>query len=365
MPRVILLNVVLLCCLTWSAAQARIWTDASGEHQVEAEFITIQFGKVWLLREDGKTFGISATELSQPDQRYLDQLQKERDARPRETTQNPPGRIPYGPGYELCRLQNEAIDESSGVACSRRQPGFFWTHNDSGADARVYLFDSQGRDLGSCLLKDVVAFDWEDIFSFQEGGKSFLVLGDIGNNGRGAEIQVLHVIEEPAFDPERGVQTKEADVVQTIYYVYEDDHRDCEAIGLDPTTKTILMVSKEREKECFVYSLKWPEPGPPKAIAARRIATLPIPHVTALDVSPDGRRAVVLTYRSAYEFVREESEEWSDAFSREPRKIIVPERIQGESICFGVDGKTLYFTSEKRPTPFLTIPVLKRETTRE
>ena len=339
-----------------SAADGRIWTDVSGAQQVEAEFILVQFDKVWLRRSDGRVFGVEATALSQADQEHVARLVRQRAGAQKASTQNPPGRIPYGPGRELCRLENAKVDESSGVTSSRRRPGFFWTHNDSGDNARVYLFDSEGRDRGSCSLEGVSAFDWEDIFSFQEEGKSYLVLCDTGNNGRAAPIQILHVIEEPAFDPVKGIQTEQVKVIETIHYSYEDDHRDCEAVGIDPTTKTILFVSKERGPECYVYLLKWPEPNPNKAFSAHRIAVLKLRHVTAMDVSPDGLRAMVLTYGDAYEFVREKHEDWRQAFSREPRRIVVPERIQGESICFGLDGKTLYLTSEQRPTPFIEVP---------
>jgi hypothetical protein len=35
----------------------------------------------------------------------------------------------------------------------------------------------------------------------------------------------------------------------------------------------------------------------------------------------------------------------------------LPPRVQGESICYGFDGRTLYVSSEKRPTPLIEIPV--------
>ena len=77
-----------------------------------------------------------------------------------------------------------------------------------------------------------------------------------------------------------------------------------------------------------------------------------------MDVSPNGRRAVVLTYGNAFEYMRGEDETWGEAFSRKPREIVVLERVQGESICYGADGKTLYLTSEKLPTPLIEVPVL-------
>jgi hypothetical protein len=75
-----------------------------------------------------------------------------------------------------------------------------------------------------------------------------------------------------------------------------------------------------------------------------------------MDISPDGRRAVVLTYGSAYEYTRLGKESWGDAFARKGRELKMPTRRQGESICYGPDGKTLYLTSEKLPTPLLEVP---------
>lgn len=349
----------MLILLVPSVTSARVWTDVSGKMHVEAEYVTSQFDKIWLLRSDGRVFGVAPEELSETDREYVDELIRKRESQ-NETTQNPPGRVPYGKGREICRLKDADIDESSGLACSRRHPGFFWTHNDSGGDGRVYLLDTDGRKLGSCLLKDVLPFDFEDMFSFQADGRSYLVLCDVGNNGRAAAIQLLYVIEEPSFDPKKGISVDQVSVAQTIAYSYEDDHRDCEAVGIDPTDKTILLITKERrQSECYVYALGWPKPNPTKAVSARHIGTLKIPAVTAIDVSPDGRRAVVLTYKHAYEYVRAASESWKEAFSRDPRKIVAPERVQGESICYGEDGETLYMTSEKLPTPLLMIPVIR------
>ncbi len=353
----LLLTVALSLGATVSPADdMRTWTDASGDLRVDASFVTFQDDKVWLHRADGRTFGIAISGLSRADQEYVKQQIELRRADKRRT-ENPPGRIPYAPGRKLALLANKAIDESSGLACSRTNAGLFWTHNDSGDDAQIYLFDSEGRDLGSTRLRGVFAFDWEDIFSFSEKGKSYLVLCDVGNNGRAAGVQPIYLIEEPAIDATSGVTKDSVPVVQEIHVSYEDDHRDCEAVALDPTSKTILFATKEDKKGSLVYALKWPEPNPKRAFAARRIATLDIPSVTAMDVSPDGLRAIVLTYRDAYEYTRKPDEDWSQGFSRPPRTIIAPRRIQGESICYGSDGKTLYLTSEKLPTPLFEIPL--------
>lgn len=366
MPNIV--QLVLFAALSWTAPEplARTWTDSTGENQVEAELLMWQEGKVWLRRLDGKAFEVALTDLSRADQEHVRQVAREKEAARAASPAETPERIPYAEPRQLAELSNRAVDESSGLAAARGRAGLFWTHNDSGGDARIHLLDSQGRDRGSCLLVDVLAYDWEDIVSFTWHGKHHLLLCDTGNNGLAASVQMLHLIEEPPIDPQKGVTVEHVPVVRTIYYSYEDDHRNCEAVAVDPLDRTILLATKQFELKCFVYALKWPEPGAEKpadkgsqkALVARLIGTPKVPLVTGMDVSPDGRRAVLVTYANAYEFVRKEDDDWAAAFARQPREIPMPLRIQGESICYGLDGRTLYLTSEKLPTPLWEVPVL-------
>ena len=334
--------------------ETRIWTDASGQQQVEAEFITFQADKVWFHRPDGRVVGAPLETLSEADREYVHDEIRRRE-KEKVATENPPGRVSYGPGQVIATLANQEIDESSGLACSRLLDGVFWTHNDSGGSAQLYLFDRTGRDLGAYRLEGVDAFDWEDMASFQKDGKNFLLVGDCGNNGLAATIHVLHLVKEPQTDPKKRGEIESLSVVQTIYFTFEDDHRDCEALAVDTTNNCIYFATKQREGGTLVYELPWSTIEPKKAVPAKRIAALEIPPATAMDISPDGRRAVILSYGDAYEFQREEKESWQQAFARPARTIVLPERIQGESICYGRDGKTLYLTSEKVPTPLIEV----------
>ena len=76
-----------------------------------------------------------------------------------------------------------------------------------------------------------------------------------------------------------------------------------------------------------------------------------------MEISPDGLRAVILTYGHAYEYARRDGEKWSEVFARPPRVLRMPQRRQGETVCYGPDGKTLYLTSEFAPTPLFEVPV--------
>ncbi|RYG42513.1 hypothetical protein EON79_18735, partial [bacterium] len=44
----------------------------------------------------------------------------------------------------IARIALPVIDEGSGIVASRRYPGVFWTHNDSGDAARFFAIKADG-----------------------------------------------------------------------------------------------------------------------------------------------------------------------------------------------------------------------------
>jgi len=301
----------------------------------------------------------------------------------------PLGGVRYGKPRRLAMLANQEVCESSGLAVSRLRPDVFWTHNDSGGGPRLYAFGRGGEHLAACTVKGASARDWEDMASFRRGDTSFLLVADIGDNLWTRKRCSLYLIEEPslaAATAEKPV-TGALRVHRRIDFVYAEGPRDCEAVAVDPTTGCIYLVTKEGLR-CKVYELAAPELAPPPAApgrpvmsdaqrpvmsgangretgapkappavrTARLIGQVASSPIVAMDMSPDGRRAILLTYADGWEVVRGGTETWRDAFARPPRKIVMPQRNQGESVCYGADGRSLYLTSEFAPTPLLEMP---------
>jgi len=268
--------------------------------------------------------------------------------------QGPPGPvIAYGKGRVLCLLANRKVSESSGLAVSRRAAGLFWTHNDSGAKADIYAFDLRGRDMGTWRIRGAVNRDWEDMASFSIRGRSWLLIADAGDNNRKRKTSRLYIVPEPRIDPNRPELTGSVNVAMTIDFFYDDGSQDCEAIGVDANRRAILLISKRGKRT--VYKLPLPNKAPDKPLMAKTVARLDLGMVVGMDISPDGLRAVVATYGCATEYARAPDEAWSAAFARRGRRISLPGRRQGESICFGRDGKTIYMTSEGAPCPLLEV----------
>ena len=264
---------------------------------------------------------------------------------------NPSSERPrYGEPRRLAILEDEQIVESSGLAASHRHEGVYWTHNDSGDQPRLYAFDREGKKLATLDVAGAEAVDWEDISSFTRGGRAWLLVADVGDNRSQREELSLYLISEPA-----DLDEEEVRVEKRVRFRFDDGPHDCEAIAFDPVHGRVWIVTKEITRSAGVYCLTWPTHPTEEPLVAVRVGDIPILYVTAMDMSSDGRRAIVLGSHDAYEFVRDADETWPDAFNVAPRRISMPRRRQGESICYAADDETLLMTSEKLPTPLWEI----------
>src|SRR5687768_666059 len=64
---------------------------------------------------------------------------------------------------ELCRFADDRITESSGAVTSSVSDGWFFTHNDSGDEARFFVVDRRCRTLATHTMPGVDSNDWEDM----------------------------------------------------------------------------------------------------------------------------------------------------------------------------------------------------------
>ncbi len=263
----------------------------------------------------------------------------------------------YRKPKQLAVLADDAISESSGLARSLSRPGAFWTHNDSGDRPRLFLINRNGETLATFRVDGAEAIDWEDMCSFRLGDTNYLLIGDVGDNAAKRAVVRLYVVKEPALGGSRLGKIDSLSVSRTITFTYENGPRDCESLAVDPMAKKIYVISKDRSLSCTAYELPLSETESPKPLTAKPIAKLWIPLPTAMDISADGKRAVIVTYGNAFMYDRTPDEPWRESLARKPKLIQVPRRRQGEAICFGADGTTLFLTSEGVAQPFWEIRI--------
>jgi hypothetical protein len=272
-------------------------------------------------------------------------------------------RAPYGQPARIATLEDPAVNESSGLVASRRNPGLFWTHNDSGDAPILYAFDRAGKRRGAWRVAGARSVDWEDAAAGPgpEAGRSYLYVGDIGDNGHKRSEIVVYRVAEPEIRAGAN-STQETEPAETIRLRYPDGSRDAEALLVHPSTGDIYVVTKTASGAAGVYKLA----APPSASSVNtlvRVAEVRLPglfggFITGGDISPDGRRVVLCDYLNAYEFSLPDGAKFDGVWGQTPQTVELGERRQGETVCYGADGEAIYATSEKKPVPLIEV---KRE----
>jgi hypothetical protein len=255
---------------------------------------------------------------------------------------------------DVVSLDESDLDESSGLALSRRRPNHFWSHNDSGAKARLYAFDSRGRKTGQIKLKSAKSDDWEDMASFTDHGIPRLLVADCGDNQAKRDSITLHLFDEP--DPTKSTSPKNT---QTISVVYPDGPRDCEAVAVDQHRRQIVLVSKSKLPAAGVYVVPLPDRGlksRPETVMAKRVGTLPLPMITAMDIHQPSGDIWVVSYFHAFRF-RCPARDVSIArqMTLVPEAHELPRWKQIESVAVDA-AHDIWVTSEGSPTPLGRLP---------
>ena len=260
---------------------------------------------------------------------------------------------------KLCDLQDKEIDESSGLAASRRYPDLFWTHNDSGDSARCFLLNKAGKTLTVVNVKGAEAIDWEDMAIAGDKNNSWIYLGDIGDNAEARDNIVIYRFHEPKIDLQNPPAQMEVSC-EKMTLTYPDGAHNAETLMADLTGK-LLIVTKSFSRT-FVYQT----PEIFKADSTQELAKLgeiAMPEglrnsmTTAGDISPDGAHLVIMTYGQMHEWnlgswFKNGAAQWNQIIKTKPRTWDLPRAKQMEAVCYGLDSKTLYSTSEQLPTPF-------------
>lgn len=277
----------------------------------------------------------------------------------------------YSPPVQIASLENQAIKESSGIVASKRNTNVFWTHNDSGDGPFVYAFDRQGKHRGVWKVSGAEAQDWEDM-AVGPGpirGRSYLYLGDIGDNSKRRRQITVYRVVEPRITRNDSPSTvklpRETEAADVIRLKYPDGKYDAETLLIHPLTGDLYILTKVRGAAARVYKLKAPVPKS-GAFVLSYIGEFRFPNehlgfITGGDISSDGHRVVICDYFGGCELILPEKRgtAFDEIWKQPPLPIDIGDhkgvRKQGEAICYRLDGRALLATSEGSPCPLIEI----------
>tara|TARA_B100000809_G_scaffold127796_2_gene125933 strand:- start:12995 stop:14968 length:1974 start_codon:yes stop_codon:yes gene_type:complete len=257
-------------------------------------------------------------------------------------------KVNYEVPQKVGKFKDDRINEASGMAFSYTTQDAFWVHNDSGDGPNLFLINKQGDLLSMGVISGATSSDWEDMSSFVLNGKAYLIIGDFGDNQRKRGEYRLYIIEEPMYDPQQ-TSGNSYPIVRTIKYQYDNGKQNCESVAVDVAQGKIILFGKSQDNnKRHVYEIPLSVAPGTVSLNAKRIASLSTESTTAMDISKNGHRAVVLTYEDfAYEFIREEGETWQEAFNKPYSKIAMPiGRAGEEAIAYDTNGLDIYTVRE-------------------
>ena len=238
------------------------------------------------------------------------------------------------------------LDETSGVALGRREPGVLWTHNDGNSDLFALALD--GRVAARYDIATRLS-DWEDIETADcPLAGSCLYLADTGDNAESrpdGRARILR-IAEPTLEAADPAAALEADVFPVRF---PDGPRDVEALFVLPG-EAVYLVSKGAGDPVTVY--RYPGPLRPDTVTLEEVQRLSdgreqlLNRITGASASPDGQYVVLRTYQ-ALRWYRVDAGRLVLADNGLVNLRTLRE-IQGEGVGVGPDGLTA-LTSEGGP----------------
>lgn len=258
----------------------------------------------------------------------------------------------------------EPAREVSGAGPVGGRPGAVWLVNDSGSDPELMVVDADGSVAGVVALTGLDALDIEDL-AVVDG---VVYLADIGDNETARSTIAVHRVAEPSPDDTR------AGPAETLRFRYPDGPHDAEALLVDPVDQQVVIIPKFialgdgasgrllRAGAAPVYVADLPPAGAAgdEPITLTRAGTIPLDELdaagtapgpssgrvaelgapgvaTGADITADGSRVAVRTYRTVWLFGRAEGASVAEALGGLACEAPTAVETQGEAVAF-VDG---------------------------
>jgi len=256
-------------------------------------------------------------------------------------------------------FHDKGLDELSGMAASTMYSARYYVHNDSGDTSRFFAVGPDGKLQCTYYFKGESSEptgvrDCEDIAVGPgiEAGKSYVYLGDIGDNQANRKYVAIYRFDEADLN----IDTPVRNINATAFYLkYPDGPKDAETLMIDPVERLLYIVSK-RKRSVNIYTTSL-------AIKSNDTATLvkrgsmhfgglpPFKWITAGDISKDGSQILLRNYHNVYYWKRPLNIPAWQIMTGKAKKLPYKHEKQGEAIAFTPDGKGYYTTSEGLDEP--------------
>lgn len=252
-----------------------------------------------------------------------------------DTGSNGSGRTGGGPcfSYSTARRtgsNSAALLELSGLAASRRHPGIYWSHNDSGNALELFAIREDGTIAAQIPLTGATNIDVEDIALGPCGAQTCVFLGDVGDNQRVRSNVAIYSLVEP------DTLTNDPRAVTVTPFTYADGAHNVESLVVDPATGTLFVLTKAPGTLGDVYRI---ENGSGVKIASVNAPANADQVSTGADAHPDGSRILIRTYGHLWELRGLSATTFEDVWKATPVEVPAPSQPQSEAVAYRADGR--------------------------
>ena len=256
---------------------------------------------------------------------------------------------------EAGTLPVATIMEASGIALAGKGSRLY--HINDGEGPLFYITDAKGGALQSVRISGFMPSDIEDLGRGPCGKDTCLYVADIGDNAvRRQSVQIALIKEVDSFGAEVAPE-------RVITARYPDGPHDAEAIAIHPSGDLFLVTKSrlgQQQNPALVFRLGATQLAAGGEQKFEQVGTLPLiklsealgdsPRriVTAMDISADGKRFVLLTYDAVLEFAVDLKgglpDSWAEGRTHHAAPIAT--LLQAESIAYERDGRSILYSTE-------------------
>jgi hypothetical protein len=257
--------------------------------------------------------------------------------------------MPYATNYASFpdSLGTVSIQEASGIAASRKNPGKIWAHNDSGFPNHLFLIDTSTASIvATYVITGATNIDWEDmeIVADPLTGVPFVYIANTGDNRQNRNDYDIFRFEEPEFQAtDLGQQiVLPTNIVSRHRFRYPERSHDVEALFVDPANLDVYLITK-RDASSIVYVMPFPYQSGAAFNKTYKVGELGFKEASAATASFDGNKIIIKTRQDIFYWERTAAlEPYHMLLSQTPVRLPYVGEPQGEAVCF--DAADNYFT---------------------
>jgi hypothetical protein len=256
-----------------------------------------------------------------------------------------PRTVPVFDSIPSTKTLNPLVNEISGIADSKANPGYLWGQEDSGNPPQLYLINHDGLVSKKIYLAGIANRDWEDITLFNDD----IYIAETGDNAQAYASYRFYKLHEPS-----GV-TDTVSNIETINFTYPDGSHDAEAFLIDASTRNIYIITK-RDSPSKIYRLGYPYSATNNAVIL--VGTLP--YTGVVSAASLGNEIIIKTYTSLYYYKRAQNESTEQCLQKPYTVLPYAMEPQGEAVSFATNGSGFYTISEKGFASMVNLYFYKR-----